>query len=352
MTDLDGTAGRRCAAHPGAGPAAREGSHDGGAGRAARRARHGRPEPGASRGRDFVIEAVFEAGQAPAGAVGARGNPCRQGGRDPRRDASSLCRRGHRPDLRRPSGSSASTCFQSGGGRPAAEIIAGKRPTTPPWPPRSTSPPAATDRGAGVAEAPELRGQPRAHPHVRRDQPRHRCRGDPQAIDHALDPMGLPMTPLQLLDFISTAVLVRIASTMNDAYPDQFTLSPWLEHHGEDAALENALPTRGETSDLPLRGCRRGPRARPPDSSIAASPVTADGELLARVQDALADEIGPHVDKSVVATTPGRRPLHDPGGRSRCTSAASPYLNRAAPPASGRPVRRRPAVALSKLESP
>ncbi|MFL0448359.1 3-hydroxyacyl-CoA dehydrogenase family protein, partial [Corynebacterium xerosis] len=75
--------------------------------------------------------------------------------------------------------------------------------------------------------------------------------GDPQAVDHALDPMGLPMTPLQLLDFVGPAVLVHITHTMNDAYPDRFTLSPWLDAVA-DAGLKNTLPTRGDTSETYL----------------------------------------------------------------------------------------------------
>lgn len=127
--------------------------------------------------------------------------------------------------------------------------------------------------------------------------------GDPQAVDHALDPMGLPMTPLQLLDFVGPAVLVHITHTMNDAYPDRFTLSPWLDAVA-DAGLKNTLPARGETSETYLsEGANEALERTRRDSGVAAqSGDGAGGELLTRVQDALADEIGHMLDEGVVAT--------------------------------------------------
>ncbi|RLZ03612.1 fatty oxidation complex subunit alpha [Kocuria tytonicola] len=127
--------------------------------------------------------------------------------------------------------------------------------------------------------------------------------GDPETVDHALDAMGLPMTPLQLLDFVGPAVLVHITHTMHDAYPDRFTLSPWLDAVA-DAGLRNTLPARGETSETYLSaGAHEAlERTRQENGVTGQAGDGADGELLTRVQDALADEIGHMLDEGVVAT--------------------------------------------------
>lgn len=126
--------------------------------------------------------------------------------------------------------------------------------------------------------------------------------GDPRTVDHALDPMGLPMTPLQLLDFVGPAVLVHITHTMHEAYPDRFTLSPWLDAVAE-AGLTNVLPRRGEDSETYLTAEAEQARQRTQgDRAASASGDGANGELLTRVQDALAEEIGHMLDEGVVAS--------------------------------------------------
>ncbi|HAG63367.1 MAG TPA: fatty oxidation complex subunit alpha [Kocuria sp.] len=127
--------------------------------------------------------------------------------------------------------------------------------------------------------------------------------GDPETVDHALDAMGLPMTPLQLLDFVGPAVLVHITHTMNDAYPQRFTLSPWLDAVA-DAGLKNTLPARGESSETYLsEGANEAlERTRRENGVTAQSGDGAGGQLLTRVQDALAEEIGYMLDEGVVAS--------------------------------------------------
>lgn len=126
--------------------------------------------------------------------------------------------------------------------------------------------------------------------------------GDPETVDHALDPLGLPMTPLQLLDFVGPAVLVHITHTMHAAYPERFTLSPWLDGVAE-AGLTHTLPPRGQSSGTYLAPEAHGVLERTRrGSGAAASADGADGQLLTRVQDALADEIGHMLDEAVVAS--------------------------------------------------
>ncbi|MDQ1060731.1 3-hydroxyacyl-CoA dehydrogenase/enoyl-CoA hydratase/carnithine racemase [Arthrobacter globiformis] len=52
---------------------------------------------------------------------------------------------------------------------------------------------------------------------------------DPHTVDHALDSLGLPMTPLRLLQFIGPAVQQHIGDTLHAAYPDRFTVSSSLK---------------------------------------------------------------------------------------------------------------------------
>lgn len=127
--------------------------------------------------------------------------------------------------------------------------------------------------------------------------------GDPHIVDHALDPMGLPMTPLQLIDFVGPAVLVHIMGTMRDAYPERFTVSPWLQGV-VDRGLTGTLPGRGEGSEtyLATQAQEILERTRQESGTPPRPDDAADGQLLTRVQDALAQEIGFMVEEGVIAS--------------------------------------------------
>ncbi|GAB1822326.1 3-hydroxyacyl-CoA dehydrogenase NAD-binding domain-containing protein [Herbidospora sp. RD11066] len=56
--------------------------------------------------------------------------------------------------------------------------------------------------------------------------------------DHALDELGLPMSPFTLLKLVGPAVALHVAETMNTAYPDRFAVS---------AALATMVSTGGDT---------------------------------------------------------------------------------------------------------
>lgn len=136
---------------------------------------------------------------------------------------------------------------------------------------------------------------------------------DVAAADHAPDPMGLPMTPLRLLDFVGPAVLHHVDETMHRAYPERFARSPWMDAV-VGAGLTHVLPTEqapgtGADGYLAADAARLLERTRA--EHPADAPVPAE-ELLVRVQDALAEEIGAMLAEGVRRRARGRGPVHGP----------------------------------------
>jgi 3-hydroxyacyl-CoA dehydrogenase len=118
--------------------------------------------------------------------------------------------------------------------------------------------------------------------------------GDPLAVDLALAPWGLPMTPLTLIDYIGTAVQQHICATMHRAYPDRFPLSPWLAAAAE-AGVRRLLADDGGLA----------PEAA---ALLPARAGTGTGErvdqarVLERVRAALAEEVGIMLAEGIVAS--------------------------------------------------
>ncbi len=128
---------------------------------------------------------------------------------------------------------------------------------------------------------------------------------DVSAADHAPDPMGLPMTPLRLLDFVGPAVLHHVDGTMHGAYPERFARSPWMDAVVE-AGLTHVLPTEqapgtGADGYLAADAARLLERTRSQRPADAPDAPASPEELLVRVQDALAEEVGAMLDEGVVA---------------------------------------------------
>lgn len=133
---------------------------------------------------------------------------------------------------------------------------------------------------------------------------------DPKEADHALDPLGLPMTPLQLLDFVGPAVLLHVGERMHQAYPQRFHVSPWMRAV-VDAGLTHVLPPRGNaTSETYLVPAVEQLRRNTVESASASARADGDPapghavsqvELLQAVEYALAEEIGIMLDEGVVA---------------------------------------------------
>jgi 3-hydroxyacyl-CoA dehydrogenase/enoyl-CoA hydratase/carnithine racemase len=110
----------------------------------------------------------------------------------------------------------------------------------------------------------------------------------PEVADAALDPLGLPMRPLALLDLVGPAVAHHVARTLHTAFPDRFGVSDNL------ARIVEAGRTRVLTDDGEV------------DPEVAAllkvghEPMSAD-EVRRRALDALAQEIRIMLDEEVVA---------------------------------------------------
>ncbi|WP_433874602.1 3-hydroxyacyl-CoA dehydrogenase NAD-binding domain-containing protein [Sinomonas atrocyanea] len=119
--------------------------------------------------------------------------------------------------------------------------------------------------------------------------------GDPLAVDRALAPWNLPMTPLTLIDYIGTGVQQHICATMHRAYPERFSLSPWLAA-AAGSGVRRLLADDGALS--------------PEAAALLPAPVgTAPGaaavdpaRVLERVRAALAEEVRIMLAEGVVAS--------------------------------------------------
>lgn len=114
-----------------------------------------------------------------------------------------------------------------------------------------------------------------------------------QVADNALRPMGLPMTPFTLLAMIGLPVSLHVARSLNAAFGDRFPVS----------ANQQTLIDHGITSlwTVNTDGRRSVPVTTLNLLDFGDTPSTSE-ELLVRVQDALAEEIGLMLDEGVVAT--------------------------------------------------
>lgn len=109
--------------------------------------------------------------------------------------------------------------------------------------------------------------------------------------ERAVEPLGLPMSPLVLLELVGPAIGLHVSETLNRAFPDRFTVSQNL------AAVVKA----GK------RGFYVYDSGKPElDPEVAAllkqgDTVLTEEQTRARVLDAVAQEIGLMLDEGVVA---------------------------------------------------
>ncbi|QDY79568.1 3-hydroxyacyl-CoA dehydrogenase NAD-binding domain-containing protein [Streptomyces qinzhouensis] len=116
--------------------------------------------------------------------------------------------------------------------------------------------------------------------------------GTPVATaEKAVEPLGLPMSPLVLLELVGPAIGLHVSETLNRAFPDRFTVSPNLA----------AVVAAGK------RGFYVHDSGKPElDPEVAAllkqgDTVLTEEQVRARVLAAVAQEIGLMLDEGVVA---------------------------------------------------
>lgn len=116
----------------------------------------------------------------------------------------------------------------------------------------------------------------------------------PLLADAALNPIGLPMSPLALLDLVGPAVAYHVMESLASAYPDRFPLSPNLRR-----IVEN-----GHTKVLDQSGHRSAIDPSVADLLDLGDRPSTPEQLQQRVREALAQEIGLLLADGVVATAP------------------------------------------------
>jgi 3-hydroxyacyl-CoA dehydrogenase/enoyl-CoA hydratase/carnithine racemase len=134
--------------------------------------------------------------------------------------------------------------------------------------------------------------------------------------DHALDPLGLPMTPLELIGFTGPAIINHVMHTLNEAFPDRFIYSANLDRV-VGAGLRGYYLADGSVDPRVVELYEAG-----------ASPSTAE-EVHRRAVEAMADEVRRLLDEGVV-----REPqevdlaLITGGGYPFHLGGITPYLDR------------------------
>ncbi|MDA3649547.1 3-hydroxyacyl-CoA dehydrogenase NAD-binding domain-containing protein [Saccharopolyspora indica] len=113
-----------------------------------------------------------------------------------------------------------------------------------------------------------------------------------EVADNALEPLGLPMTPMVLLQLVGPAVAQHVNETMHAAYPDRFGISANMQRFVE--ARKAAVWTTDDSGEQVV------------DPEVAAlweqgdKPSTSE-EVRDRALNALAEEIRIMLDEGVVA---------------------------------------------------
>lgn len=110
--------------------------------------------------------------------------------------------------------------------------------------------------------------------------------------DNALRPMGLPMTPFTLLAMVGLPVAQHVQESLHNAFGERFPVSANL-----GKLIDNNVKALWETGP---DGSQTIPASTLDLMSFGSDPSTQE-QVLRRVQDALAEEIGLMLDEGVVA---------------------------------------------------
>ena len=115
-----------------------------------------------------------------------------------------------------------------------------------------------------------------------------------EVVDGALDRIGLPMSPFELLDLVGLTVGAHVLDTHAAAFPDRFFASANLHALAEQGVLLTR-DKRGDVSGFDKRAVALVQRSLPE----GARPMTAE-EIRTRVETGLADEVRRMLDDGVV----------------------------------------------------
>ena len=111
---------------------------------------------------------------------------------------------------------------------------------------------------------------------------------EPEVADRSVAPLGLPMNPLLLTQLVGPAVALHVAETLHEAFPERFHVSQQLR------AVVDAGQTELLGSDLTLNDEVR-------KLFVGGSNPLGEEQILDRVLQALAREVGIMLDEGVVA---------------------------------------------------
>ena len=111
---------------------------------------------------------------------------------------------------------------------------------------------------------------------------------EPEAADRAVAPLGLPMSPLMLLQLVGPAVALHVSQTLNAAFPERFAVSPELGKIVEAGKGEIFAPDL--TIDPEVKELLSG-----------GDKPSEEQEILDRALRAMAKEIQIMLDEGVVA---------------------------------------------------
>jgi len=116
--------------------------------------------------------------------------------------------------------------------------------------------------------------------------------GTPVAVaEQALDPLGLPMTPFELLSLVGPPVALHVAERMHEAFPDRFGVGEGLRKMVELGKV--SVFSEPGVVDPELAG------SLSQGADAGGSPLTAE-QLRSNAERALAEEIGLMLDEGVV----------------------------------------------------
>ncbi|WP_150252577.1 3-hydroxyacyl-CoA dehydrogenase NAD-binding domain-containing protein [Nocardiopsis deserti] len=111
---------------------------------------------------------------------------------------------------------------------------------------------------------------------------------EPEKADRAVAPLGLPMSPLLLLQLVGPAVALHVSETLHEAFPERFAVSAEL------AEIVKAGKTAIYAPDFSI-----DPEVRA--LLVGGEEPSEEGEILDRALRALAREIRIMLDEGVVA---------------------------------------------------